>query len=305
MNQEEKEELISKIHPESPFSERTIEAIYLIESVPQQELLIFSYLHEKIITEIQEPFVDLCQKLVQNLPSNILSIINLKESNVSIHIKPDFAMENNFRLHGKEYNYNLIILFHSDYFICVFQSDKEFKKDTELIIIKHYLYLFNYPEPFHYHKYNESSGYELWFIPINDIFEKSSDDLIDSIVEAFNYLFPFILMTICENPLPRIEEHLKIWNPRYKIDKYVDKTGIDRDILSKWIKTLQRKKQIIFQGSPGTGKTFIAENIAQYLIGGTDGFYEIVQFHPAYTYEDFMQGIRPQTNNGQSKITRS
>ncbi len=64
------------------------------------------------------------------------------------------------------------------------------------------------------------------------------------------------------------------------------------------VTTLKRKKQIILQGSSGTGKTFIAENIAKYLIGGTDGFYDIIQFHPAYTYEDFIQGIRPQTNNG-------
>jgi len=46
-------------------------------------------------------------------------------------------------------------------------------------------------------------------------------------------------------------------------------------------------------GPPGTGKTYIAEHLAKYLISETDGFYDLVQFHPAYAYEDFIQGIRP------------
>ena len=44
---------------------------------------------------------------------------------------------------------------------------------------------------------------------------------------------------------------------------------------------------------PGTGKTFVA----RHLTGGSDGFMELVQFHPAYAYEDFMQGIRPRTTS--------
>lgn len=103
------------------------------------------------------------------------------------------------------------------------------------------------------------------------------------LVEVKQYNFAQNEIHYCQQSLEKIVNNLKI--KPHKIEN--------------WIKTLQRKKQIIFQGSPGTGKTFIAENIAQYLIGGTDGFYETIQFHPAYTYEDFIQGIRPQTNNGQ------
>jgi 5-methylcytosine-specific restriction protein B len=62
---------------------------------------------------------------------------------------------------------------------------------------------------------------------------------------------------------------------------------------------IERKGAAIIYGPPGTGKTFIAERIAKHLIGGGYGFTEVVQFHPAYAYEDFIQGIRPQrTDDG-------
>jgi 5-methylcytosine-specific restriction protein B len=57
-----------------------------------------------------------------------------------------------------------------------------------------------------------------------------------------------------------------------------------------------RKKQAIFYGPPGTGKTFIASLLAKHLVGGTNGIRQLVQFHPAYSYEDFIQGIRPETD---------
>ncbi len=89
------------------------------------------------------------------------------------------------------------------------------------------------------------------------------------------------------------------YNQPYSEETWTKKTGLTEVKLEQWVKILNRKKQIIFQGPPGTGKTFIAKEIAQYLIGGNDGFSELLQFHPAYTYEDFIQGLRPQTKDGQ------
>ena len=56
---------------------------------------------------------------------------------------------------------------------------------------------------------------------------------------------------------------------------------------------LQDKKQVIFQGPPGTGKTFVAQKLAEHLAYKHKERVTLVQFHPSYAYEDFVQGFRP------------
>lgn len=61
--------------------------------------------------------------------------------------------------------------------------------------------------------------------------------------------------------------------------------------------------QVIFYGPPGTGKTHVAQELARYIVD--DGTEEeigedrirIVQFHPSYGYEDFVEGLRPIANH--------
>jgi hypothetical protein len=52
------------------------------------------------------------------------------------------------------------------------------------------------------------------------------------------------------------------------------------------------KKQVILQGPPGTGKTFISGRIARYLATSARRI-ETLQFHPSFSYEDFIEGYRP------------
>ena len=72
---------------------------------------------------------------------------------------------------------------------------------------------------------------------------------------------------------------------------------LDVDQLRKSHDLLEDKRQIIFQGPPGTGKTYVARKLARCLAGIDGDVAEhrvrLVQFHPAYAYEDFVQGYRP------------
>ncbi|WP_316793733.1 McrB family protein [Pedobacter frigoris] len=70
-------------------------------------------------------------------------------------------------------------------------------------------------------------------------------------------------------------------------------------------KLLEYKRQVILQGPPGTGKTYTAKDLAEYVVFdtvtqdkkeqsnilSTSDQIDLIQFHPAYTYEDFIRGI--------------
>ena len=70
--------------------------------------------------------------------------------------------------------------------------------------------------------------------------------------------------------------------------------------LQKIVDGLKDKRQAIFQGPPGTGKTYVAKRIAEWC-REHGGDFKIVQFHPSYAYEDFVEGFRPTlTDDGQA-----
>jgi len=64
------------------------------------------------------------------------------------------------------------------------------------------------------------------------------------------------------------------------------------DELAEIVELLDDRPQAIFYGPPGTGKTYIALQLAEWLTGSADQVH-LIQFHPTYAYEDFIEGIRP------------
>jgi MoxR-like ATPase len=74
---------------------------------------------------------------------------------------------------------------------------------------------------------------------------------------------------------------------------------LGRERLEELVSLLRYKKNMILQGPPGVGKTFVATRLA-YLLIKSKNKEQIarVQFHPSYSYEDFVQGLRPVESGG-------
>jgi 5-methylcytosine-specific restriction enzyme B len=67
---------------------------------------------------------------------------------------------------------------------------------------------------------------------------------------------------------------------------------LPREFLARIKRLLADKPQILFYGPPGTGKTFVARTFAQ-AVTGDPSRVQLVQFHPSYAYEDFVEGFQP------------
>ncbi len=102
--------------------------------------------------------------------------------------------------------------------------------------------------------------------------------------------------TVKSNPQPKETAADAKKEQAYSLADCARETYLDESTLARWAATIERKGQAIFYGPPGTGKTYIAQHLARHLVSGADGFSELIQFHPAYAYEDFIQGIRPQSD---------
>ncbi len=113
-----------------------------------------------------------------------------------------------------------------------------------------------------------------------------------------------------DRPSNRLEAQSVVWLDRHptsepeqmpagELDALARKLMFDRGDLERIENLLDDKRQVIFQGPPGTGKTYVARQLAACLAGSPERV-RLAQFHPSYAYEDFVQGIRPSLQQGQT-----
>lgn len=104
----------------------------------------------------------------------------------------------------------------------------------------------------------------------------------------FDYIMDIIRE---ENPVVSADETI----PEYKKDNFLNEVFMPEERYDVLKALVKNKKNIILQGAPGVGKTFIAKRLAYSIMGEQDDArVEPVQFHQNYSYEDFVQGYRPE-----------
>lgn len=85
----------------------------------------------------------------------------------------------------------------------------------------------------------------------------------------------------------------------YTVDDVMRDAFLERSAVETILASLKRRKNVILQGPPGVGKSFLARRLAYALVGAeaADNV-QMVQFHQSYAYEDFIQGWRPSGKGG-------
>jgi uncharacterized protein (DUF2461 family)/energy-coupling factor transporter ATP-binding protein EcfA2 len=87
--------------------------------------------------------------------------------------------------------------------------------------------------------------------------------------------------------------------PSYSLEQFQRDTLLPVEQLQTIQSLILEKQQLVLYGPPGTGKTYVARKLAQLLLDAHGGMMRTIQFHEAYAYEEFIEGLRPQSVDGQ------
>ncbi|MBM2622006.1 AAA family ATPase [Actinoplanes sp. LDG1-06] len=95
---------------------------------------------------------------------------------------------------------------------------------------------------------------------------------------------------------PQPDEPAEVKPGRISAEEVAALCHLEVEQVDQWAAALRTgMRQAVFHGPPGTGKTHVARLLAQHL-ASSPSHIEVTQFHPAYSYEDFVEGLRPETS---------
>ena len=96
-----------------------------------------------------------------------------------------------------------------------------------------------------------------------------------------------------------VDEPAEVDLAPYDEDMFLEDVYMEKARYDKLVALVMRKKNVILQGAPGVGKTFVAKRLAYSIMGVKDpSRVMMIQFHQSYSYEDFIMGFRPTQDGG-------
>jgi 5-methylcytosine-specific restriction protein B len=313
----------SDIDLNRPFSEITFNLLDEIDANPKKSDDFFKDNQEEIQTYIEIPLQNIFNKVCHEIPKNILEIISGKHIN---YWSPDNDYCSAY-IYGENTELLLFITENNVSYAFVILEDSEYKQKFIDNCKNNFEFLRRNPkfkEAINLYLLSSIDLPENWDIDINKqsfaqiigeshiafqpheslrkdiLLDSSFEEIVQNISSFFKSISILIILAFADDLMNLIKENCKdnLDDCDYTIDQFLLDTSITPEELDRYEKTIKRKKQIIFAGSPGTGKTFIAQKFAKYLTSAQDGYFDLVQFHPSYTYEDFMQGLKPEIKDG-------
>jgi len=107
-------------------------------------------------------------------------------------------------------------------------------------------------------------------------------------------------ITDWDDLLDAMEICLEVWNPPREVAP-IPEIDLEDPRMKEIFESTQNYKQVILYGPPGTSKTYYAKGLA-FAIANDPNNIEFVQFHPSYSYEDFVEGIFPEVDEETGQV---